>query len=485
MGVVGVPIDVPSVTADPNASHTPQDAPSLREPLWQTMRRRFGAAVRQSIELSSLFPPGTKDIRAYPYYTGSYSRWVWRFHTHRLTRAGNWFLLLTFLLALFGSISLEIQTHIPFLYAMALWLVALVALPFQRPRARVEARHAPSLTAGETLQVDVAVTSEKKGGLPQPDLNIVPIGLPPSIDADPPSGAPLSALGPGETARVRLGLVCRQRGAYTLPGYRLETDYPFGLVNAYRIFRTPSPLIVYPAFTRLSRLSLPVGERYQPGGVALAANMGDSFEFLGNREFREGDNIRDIDWRATARMGGAPIVREWREEYFLRVGIVLDTHLPRWGLFNEQAARRAAFERAVSVTASVSDYMARQEYLVDLFAAGPDLYHLSTGRGLAYLEQILDILAVVETTPSEPLSAIEPELLAHLSRITTVICVFLCYDEVRREFVEKLRANGVGVKVILTPATLPEVIAEARAARDSEGVTVLEKAAVDAGAEEF
>ena len=50
----------------------------------------------------------------------------------------------------------------------------------------------------------------------------------------------------------------------------------------------------------------------------MASNIGESFEYLGNRDYREGDNPRDMDWRATAR-AQAPIVREWVEEYMLRV----------------------------------------------------------------------------------------------------------------------------------------------------------------------
>ena len=151
---------------------------------------------------------------------------------------------------------------------------------------------------------------------------------------------------------------------------------------------------------------------------------GDSFEYLGNREWRDGDNPRDIDWRATARLSGASssslVVREWREEYFLRVGVVLDTHVPLSApaskrLFLQELrerlpgkaarlARQAALERGVSICAAVSDALARQDYIVDLFAAGPNLYHLMAGRSLAYREQILDILACVEGSPEEPLS---------------------------------------------------------------------------------
>ena len=189
----------------------------------------------------------------------------------------------------------------------------------------------------------------------------------------------------------------------------------------------------------------------------------DSFEYWGNREWREGDSQRDIDWRATARLGGnTPIAREWREEYFFRVGIVLDTYLPRatgkWrGLligpraYDPPKEWNDAFERAVSVSASVADYMAREQYIIDIFAAGPTFHHLTVGRGAGYKDEILNILAGVSDTQTDVLTAIEPELLESVSRLTTVICVFLEYDARRRAFVDLLRSTGVGVKVIVVP----------------------------------
>ena len=38
---------------------------------------------------------------------------------------------------------------------------------------------------------------------------------------------------------------------------------------------------------------------------------------------------------------------------------------------------------------------------------------------------------------------------AYVSRLTTVVCVFLSFDETRRRFVEELRLGGTGVKVIV------------------------------------
>ncbi|MBC7807658.1 MAG: DUF58 domain-containing protein [Akkermansiaceae bacterium] len=426
--------------------------------------------IKHNIEVSNFLPDGTKDIRVYLKYPGSstggrwLARWGWKYATHRLTRAGHWFFYATLFLGMFSSISLEIQTYIPFLYAVCFWFVATFFALVSKPNVAIKVRHAPVVSVGETLLVDAEVTSLRRGGIfPTQDVNLVPVGLPAEVDAVPPSGVVIGTMAPGESARVKMTLKANKRGVFTLPGYRIETDFPLGLLNAYQRIEAPSPLTVYPSFTALREFTLPSGTGWQEGGVAMLAKQGDSFEYWGNREWREGDSQRDIDWRATARLGGdAPIVREWREEYFFRVGIVLDTHLPRptgkWRgmLYGPRAydppkAWSDAFERAISLSAGIADYMAREQYIIDIFAAGPTMHHLTVGRGSGYRDEILNILAGVEDTGNEPMSAIEPELLSSVHRLTTVICVFMTFDDKRRALVELLRSTGVGVKVILVP----------------------------------
>jgi uncharacterized protein (DUF58 family) len=396
------------------------------------------------IPLPPLSP--AKDHSDYPLFTGNISRWLWRIYSQRLTGAGRWFAVATALFVGYGGTSLQLQGFVLSAYASALWWVALLAMAVYRPRVRLVARSATRVCAGETLHVDVEV--EQLGRLRGADLVVIPHRLPGPIDSVPDEGVMLGDLRRGHISRVRIGLKCTKRGAYLLHGFRVETGFPFGILRARRTFGEERQLLVYPKFSPLARLALPTGRRYQPGGVALASVIGESFEYLGNREYREGDNPRDIDWRATARMQ-RPIVREWVEEYMLRVAVILDTHVPKELARRELQERREAFERAVSVAAAVSDYMARQDYLVDIFAAGPNLYHLTAGRSLAYLDQILEILACVDENPDEPFEVIEPQIAEMLSRISTVICVLLDWNEARREFVHRLSVQGVAVKVII------------------------------------
>jgi uncharacterized protein (DUF58 family) len=194
----------------------------------------------------------------------------------------------------------------------------------------------------------------------------------------------------------------------------------------------------------LHRLDIPVGRRYQPGGIALTSNLGDSTEFLATREFREGDSIRMLHWRSWARTG-KPVVKEFQEEFFCRIALLMDTFVPP-----KQLKRyREVFEAAVSLAAAVADNLAREEYVIDVFAAGPEIYHFQAGRSLAYLENVMDILACIEPCPEPPFEKIEPVLLECLENITTTVVVMLDWDERRERMLHVIRDRGSGVKAIL------------------------------------
>lgn len=431
VGAAGAPVCAPAC---------PQAVECQREPAYtEIMSATTNAALRQFRRLQVL--DGTKELEGHPLFRSSIIRWGWGLWTQWFSEGGRWFLLLSALCFGYGTSSLELQAYIPVLYIGVLWLLALAAALLARPRVALRAQHAQRVCTGELLPVELEI--EHRGWLAGGDWWVTPHRLPAAIDATAPQGTPVPPLERGRRARIGLDLRCRRRGSYTLRGFRVGTDFPFGLLQAWRTFAQPAPLLVYPAFTPLARVDLPIGRRYHPGGVSLASQRGESMEYIGNREFRDGDNVRDIDWRATARLNRA-IVREYREEYLVRIGVVLDTHVPA---LNDET--EAAFERAVSLCAAVADYMARQDYLVDILAAGPNLYHLTAGRSLAYLDQALDILACVNHCPTEPFEILEPEIVAHLAQITTIVCIFLDWTESRRAFVHRLMAQGTAVKVVV------------------------------------
>ena len=346
--------------------------------------------------------------------------------------------------------SLDQQFYVPLTYAFGLWTVAYLGMWLGRPQVALTARYADRAQAGETLPVEIDVTALGRRGT---GLSVLPDRLPPDVDAAAEDGAALPPLAPGEKARVRLLLRCRKRGEFQLRGFRVETALPLGLMVAQAVFSERRTLLVTPRFTPLTRMDIPRGRKTQPGGPASALRLGDSFEFIGNREYREGDPVRSIDWRATARLS-RPVVREYREEFLQRVAVVLDTHVPT----TPGLPPPPSFESAVSLAAAVSEYAVRSEFALDVFSGGPAVHSVG-GPGAEV--RVLDLLAAVEadTQHSGPdWQEWEGNLASHLGQITLIVCVLQDWDKARQEFAERLREYEAGLKIIIVrdiPCTLP------------------------------
>ena len=413
-----------------------------------TPRRLVALSLNTHLPPISAFTP-TKDIRYHPLFQGLLFPWVWRVWTQRFTKAGHYFVIATLFFTAFSSVSLDQQFYIAFAYALGLWAVAFLGMWLGGPRVSLTASLAERVQAGEMLTVNVSVTAVGRRGI---GLSLLPDRLPPEVDAVSEDGTEMPTLAPGETVRVLLALSCRKRGVFQLRGFRVETAFPLGLMVAQTVFSESRTLWVTPRFRPLARMDIPRGRRYQPGGTASALRLGDSLEFIGNREYRDGDPVRAIDWRATARLN-RPVVREYREEFLQRVTVILDTRAPA----PSGLPPPPAFEAAVSMTAAVCEYCARAEWALDVLAAGPNVHTLAE-PGQGALGSVLDLLAEAKADTdvlgSTDWSRLEESLTVQAAQTTLIVCVFLDWDSARQEFAERLRDFGAGLKILIVRDTL-------------------------------
>ena len=201
----------------------------------------------------------------------------------------------------------------------------------------------------------------------------------------------MADVGFGASSSATLKARFSERGDLTLGRFRVSALVPLGLASGPPLRERPGP----------AARGAPAGERAAPGhgardpapagGVALASKTGESMDLRGVRPYRKGDRIRDLSARTWARTG-KPAVREYQEEYFTRVGVVLDCVAPP----KRSARSEEAFEAAVSLTAGVVAHLGRGDALVDLLVTGGEIHALTLGRSLGFLEQALDHLAVAE-----------------------------------------------------------------------------------------
>ncbi|MEQ8277687.1 MAG: DUF58 domain-containing protein [Deltaproteobacteria bacterium] len=301
----------------------------------------------------------------------------------------------------------------------------------------VRVEHAPRVREGERL--DVTFVLENRG-----DRDHFAIAIDgPLLPWD---GRYLSRqsglqhLAAGATERAIIPLEFVARGEHHLDPFHVAATVTFGLTFGPTIETAGLRFLVLPRLAKIARLDLETTARHQPGGIALASQTGEARELIGLRPYRPGDPVRDLCHRAWARTG-TPVVREYQQEYFTRLSLVLDTDLG--------AADRPTLEAAIRVAAGVLAHLVRGDVLVDLMIVGGELHRLTLGRSLGRLEQALDLLAVVEpgaTFEAAPtLSLIAP----HLDRLSSVVIVALADDPERRRVEAEIRRRGVGCRTIV------------------------------------
>jgi uncharacterized protein (DUF58 family) len=253
-----------------------------------------------------------------------------------------------------------------------------------------------------------------------------------------------------EAGSITLHLRANKRGAYDLGPVYAGSTFPFGILRLCNRLSARRRLLVTPRIHPIRTLRLQAGHRYQPGGMPLASRIGESLEFLGVREYREGDSLRKIHWKLWARRG-EPVVREYSQEYFSRVGLIFDTFKP---------GSVAIFEGATEVAGSITNFLAQNDAIVDFFAAGETVYRMSAGRQLGTLQSILDLLSCVEPSRKPHYRKLQHELQSMLFGLSAVVVVTFKPQRDRLRFYEELRLNGVPLRIFAVGEGRPDPQAE-------------------------
>ena len=128
----------------------------------------------------------------------------------------------------------------------------------------------------------------------------------------------------GGRARLVTTLDPARRGDQDGAQVTVRAVGPLGLAGRQRSLEVPWRVHILPPF--LSRKHLPsrLAKLRELDGMVPVLIRGQGTEFDSLREYVVGDDVRSIDWRATARRADV-VVRTWRPERDRRVVIVLDT----------------------------------------------------------------------------------------------------------------------------------------------------------------
>ncbi|WP_413335652.1 DUF58 domain-containing protein [Brevibacterium sp. GP-SGM9] len=131
-------------------------------------------------------------------------------------------------------------------------------------------------------------------------------------------------LAPGEQVQVRTVLRPTRRGALHADKVTIRSRSLLGLVERQKSFDVPAIVRVLPPFVSRRELPSKTQKLRELDGRSAVMIRGMGTEFDSLRDYVDGDDVRSIDWRASARSQDL-VVKTWRPERDRRVVIVVDS----------------------------------------------------------------------------------------------------------------------------------------------------------------
>ncbi|MEN2393420.1 DUF58 domain-containing protein [Pseudomonas halotolerans] len=390
-------------------------------------------------------------------------------------------------------------------WGLLLALLALAILDAMRlkrlPSPRVQRQMPGSLALGRWSEVRLQISHDFAQPLNVQIFDHVPAGL----DFE---NLPLSVeLQPDQHSQIGYRLRPLKRGHFRFEHCEVSLPSPLGLWDGKRLLDARDDTRVYPDFARLyDGQLLAVDNWLSHLGIRQRQRRGQGQEFHQLREFREGDSLRQIDWKATARHR-TPIAREYEDERDQQIIFMLDCGRR----MRSQDGELAHFDHALNACLLLSYTALRQGDAVGLstFASEQPRY-LAPVKGTGQLNVLLNTVYDLDSSqrPADYQTAVN-QLLTRQKRRALVVLVTNLRDEDDEELLAAVKRLGQQHRVLVaslreealdrlrqTPVqTLPEALtycgtvdylnarAELHERLNAHGVAVLQARPGELGAE--
>jgi uncharacterized protein (DUF58 family) len=340
------------------------------------------------------------------------------------------------LLGVLSALAITLPDEISVLFFALLLALLMLALIDGFRLSRIPSpqlqRHLPgSLALGRWVQASLKLTHDYPADVTVKVFDHVPDGLefehlPQAI-----------TLRPGEQGQLTYRLRPLRRGQLNLERCEIELPSPMRLWRARRYLDLADSARIYPDFARVYGGQLQAVDNWlSQMGVRQRQRRGLGMEFNQLREFREGDSLRQIDWKATARHR-TPIAREYQEERDQQIIFMLDCGRR----MRSQDGTLSHFDHALNALLLLGHVALRQGDAVGLstFASDQNRYLLPV-KGPGQLNVLLNHVYDLDSTrrPADYGSAVR-QLLVRQKRRALVLLMTNLRDEDDEELLSAVK----------------------------------------------
>lgn len=253
-----------------------------------------------------------------------------------------------------------------------------------------------------------------------------------------------------------------ERGFHPIGPSTIRSGDLLGIFPGMRENNDAQHLVVFPKVHRMEDLGLAAD---RPLGMVRGRNklFEDPVRIAGLRDYRPGDPLRRIDWKASARSGDLQSrVYEPSAEQQLYVMVNIDTMEHAW-----EGYLRDELERTVSTAASIATWAAANRFAVGLLANGayPNAdrpIRLAPSRARDQITRVLEALAVVQPLTMGDLAVQIRREAGRMPVGSTIVVIASLIPPSLAGAILRLRTEGNHVAVIATservdPASLPGI----------------------------
>jgi uncharacterized protein (DUF58 family) len=385
-----------------------------------------------------------------------------------LTRRGGWLLASGAALLLAGALIGEEPVVQLAVFVLALPVVSAAVVSRERFRPAVTRTVAPSrIRRGETTEVTLGLTSAGR----RPGATwLLTEQLPPALGAELSFAVP--GVGSGRTAALGYRLTPRRRGRYALGPLRSRVVDPFGLVERSTSGTETAALLVVPSVQPLGTEGPVDGHGGEGSRRSIAVHGEDDVSI---REYRRGDDLRKVHWRATARTGELKVrleERPWRA----RTTVLLDARRAAHLLAPHHDPEPAdSLEWAVEAAASIAVALGNRGNDVRVVTENGEL--VGSGRAPAgppgaASEELLDRLGTLTPSSRTELGT-GIEVLRRIAGDGQVVCLLgaLGPDDVA-ELVRARPGPAAGLAVLLDLGSFLPAVRGSRPGVSAAGITL-------------
>lgn len=212
-------------------------------------------------------------------------------------------------------------------------------------------------------------------------------------------------------------IILNKRGYYQLGEIDVIIHDVFSFYSFHKSIKSNSSLLVYPEIINLSTLKITADNR---SGELLTENslFQDRNNISTLRDYREGDSIKTIHWKLTAKNDKA-VVKEFENRVNTNAVIFLDNHYP---LFKDDVDR-CLEDKSVDIALSIINYCLNQSLEVILETQNESRYIRIEGQEKSHMKLYLEELTRFSGNGVLPIESLILPQLDTISRGSTIIII--------------------------------------------------------------